>query len=152
MNYQSRTLYETKEDLANEKTAFVDIKKHFKVTGNKLPKQYRLDFILYNKGSVWAVVEYKCRRGIKTDTYPDIILSCAKFMEGKRWVRDFRCKFYFVVEFSDGLYCVELTYLDTGYAVVTRGGRTDRDDWQDIEPVIRIPIDNFKRLLRWENA
>jgi len=32
------------------------------------------------------------------------------------------------------------------------GGRKDRNDWQDIEPVTHIPISEFKDVIKVEDA
>ena len=29
-------------------------------------------------------------------------------------------------------------------------GRKDRDDWQDIEPCVLIPINTFKKVVNWD--
>ena len=117
-----------------------------------MPYRYRIDFVLYFDGKVWAVVEYKNRSKISVHTYKSIILSCDKVFAGLEWVRARGCKFKFVVEFSDGFYATDIDHEDARDFLIVQGGRTDRNDEQDIEPVYHIPIHRFKRLIQWQKS
>jgi len=154
----NRKRYQTAVDLVNEAQAQVWIERHFKVAARKMPDQYRLDFSLFHdpvngkhlEGTLWAVAEYKNRADISTDTYKTIILSVSKYCAGMNWVRHLGCKFLLIVEFSNGLYAVDVPMLPK--ASVMWGGRNDRDDWQDEEPVIHIPVASFKRMIKFEQV
>ena len=57
--------------------------------------------------------------------------------------------FIFVVQFDDYIGVADMSdlYIDAEYYPrVKMGGRDDRGDWQDTEPVIHIPTNKFLRL------
>jgi len=149
---KKRIDYESEADLVNEARAQVYIERHFKVVAYKMPVQYRIDFALFlpEKKTLWAVAEYKCRADVATTDYKTIILSVSKYFAGMNWVRNLGCKFMFIVEFSDGLYAVDVPMFHRDH--VMWGGRTDRDDWQDEEPVVHIQATDFKRMIKWEDT
>ena len=48
--------------------------------------------------------------------------------------------FLFAVQFNDGLYIHHGTHATLRHLQITFGGRTDRNDPEDIEPVVHIPV------------
>tara|TARA_R110002020_G_scaffold276042_2_gene491254 strand:- start:18565 stop:18852 length:288 start_codon:yes stop_codon:yes gene_type:complete len=53
---------------------------------------------------------------------------------------------FLIVRWSDvdGIHHVNAHKSATSDYKIAWGGRRDRDDWQDIEPTIHIPIDDFE--------
>jgi hypothetical protein len=144
----SRPKYETDKDLANEKTIIPIIERHFKCKIKKLPISYMFDFLFYREGKAWGCGEYK-RRKVAYTKYPFIILSAAKFYKATNFGRMLDAGFHFIVEFDDGIFYaplqIELDYVAKEFDIGW-GGREDRGDSQDMEPVIHIPINKFFRI------
>ena len=152
-NYPYRPLYETAKDLKHEKEIAKKIEEALSWRLHKLSKAYFLDFIAFSKypktmGLV-AFIEVR-KRNNHTNKYPTVILSLNKYLKGVFYAKTLGVKFLFVVQFHDG--CFAYTYAedaDFEYKALEHiqiGGRTDRNDPQDVEPVIHIPIDKFKPI------
>ena len=140
-----RPKYESQNDLANERDAALFFAQKYGCDIAKLPVQYRLDFsVVDQSGDVVAFVEVK-RRFNAMRKYCTCILSLSKLMAAIDIKNATKKNCYFLVHWDDAIGFVEL---DDRYKIKI-GGRMDRGDWQDVEPVIHIPVDDFKVL---ENA
>ena len=97
------------------------------------------DFALTHKGKVEAMVEVKCRTCDKRrfDTY---LISTNKLRRLKRAAKASRCLPILLVEWTDALAYIIIT--DANYKVAL-GGRDDRCDLYDREPVAHLPIRLF---------
>jgi hypothetical protein len=137
-----RPYYENKDDLHNERNIVEKLSIRWGCYAIKLPLRYGFDFGLLRNGRMMAAVEIK-KRDVTSTTYPDIILSLAKAECGERF-RKWGIIPMFVVEFQDGIYKHRIS-LNHQYKI-DMGGRQDRGDWQDMEPVIHIPMKLFKRV------
>ena len=137
----TRPIYEQDHDIANE-IAFMRRAESSGIVAHQLKKCYPCDFY-FKKGDRSALVEYR-RRNVKKDTYPDIFISAYKYSILKPMAQSLGVRFLFYVEFNDGLFVADLTHFEVTPNDIKIGGRTDRGDRQDIEPLIAIPIDEFK--------
>ena len=140
--------YESPEDLAQEEIGRKDCEAFWNVGAVKVPKQYRFDFLLFKNNNSWAVVEFK-RRGIYYSDYPTIALSSIKYKIIKDFCVGFNLNFFFVVKFKDGLYFCDLSPIAqlTGAPLpLIIVDRNDRDDSEDAEPCIVIPILKFRSM------
>ena len=144
-----RRQYETQKDLDHENGAKPFIEKSFNCEIKKVdPHKYGFDWMLYKGKKAFACAEYK-RRWVGFNEYPFIILSAAKFLKAITFGQMLEGGFYFFVEFDDGLFGAPFRlkpesisrYFDIGW-----GGRTDRDDPEDSEPVVHVPISKFYKL------
>lgn len=137
------TIYETAETLRIEREAMEKAAKHWGVVAEKLPKRYKIDWLLKapnnKQGTAWA--ESKRRYNVRSK-YPELMLSLAKWREGRQLSEDTGLPFLLLIEWDDGLFWMraEINY------PVGIGGRSDRGDPEDIEPMVFIPVDHFKRL------
>lgn len=138
-----RQIYETSLDLENEKSIAEVIEDACDLSLRKLSMKYFLDFIAFRNGKAVAVVEVKKRHN-NHDTYPTLILSLAKYNRGVEFYRVNGLKFIFAVQFDDGCFFYE--YQDGDKFQVELGGRFDRSDAEDIEPVVHIPILRMKKI------
>ena len=138
-----RQIYETQSDLENEKSISQVIENLCNLSLRKLSMKCFIDFIAFRNKKAVAVVEVK-KRNNNHDTYPTLILSLAKYNRGAEFYRVNGLKFIFAVQFTDGCFFYE--YRDDDRFEVELGGRTDRKDTEDIEPVIHIPINRMKSL------
>lgn len=142
----NRPLYENKNDLKNESSAQQLIEKICKYKLHKLPISYHADFAAFRDNKLKAFVEYK-KRNCNSTTYPSIMLSYLKLAAIHNLCAPITgVKGYFFVELNDGLFWCELSK-DIPNSYVEWGGRTaNTRDSADIEPVIHIPMKNFKEL------
>ena len=138
-----RQIYETRIDLDNEKSICKTIEAACGLRLKKLSIKYNLDFIGFRNGKAVAVIEVKKRHN-RYSKYPTVILSLAKYNRGVEFYQINDLKFIFCVQFEDGYFFYE--YQNEDRFDVQIGGRTDRNDDQDIEPVMHIPIVRMKKL------
>jgi hypothetical protein len=136
-----RPRYETEADLDNERRVAEEIGGHWACILRKNPDQYRLDFTCYRDERAVAFAEIKCR-DITFDQYDTIILSLSKVMAANLMHMTTSLPAFLIVEFTDALAYADLLRLRP----VTVGGRVDRGDSQDMEPVIHIPIEDFRKI------
>ena len=137
-----RPIYETDSDLAKEKEVQEALYLLWEVTFNKLPRAYHVDWMLTRKNEAKAFVELKCRNNNRHQ-YPTLMLSLHKWMHGKALAQEIGGKFLIIVKWNDGIFYHTQGWCDVTYGI---GGRKDRGDNQDIEPVVYIPVDYFKRV------
>lgn len=143
----TRPKYESPADLAAERHVARLIEREWKAQLQKLPDQYKLDFAAYRDGELVAWLEIK-NRTHAAGAYPTLILSVAKWHAGVALAVTSGCPFLVVANFVDGAKFVRYSrgkVLDVRYGP---GGRTDRGDAQDQEPVIHIPMELFKPIRR----
>ena len=135
-----RPTYETSEDLSKEALAIKKFIASFgeAVAFEKLPIQYKMDFCLIDDETVCTFVEVKCRTNKKT-AYSTYIISMSKVVVAKAY-SDIGIKCILLVQWTDEMGWVDLSNNEWPVKI---GGRKDRGDWQDIEPVAHIPISEF---------
>lgn len=141
----SRQQYEDEWTLAAERTQATDVADAIgdHVRLHKLPVSYRVDYAICSAadGCVWGVLELK-RREHELDRYPTLILAAGKYMEARRWSM-LGIPAFLAVRCRDGDYIHRLRRDPYHVAI---GGRKDRNDPADIEPVVHIPIEDFEPL------
>ena len=146
-------LYETDRDRDNEKIAMEILKK---VTGcdyERLPKTHRVDIVQIDKsGTISAWIEYK-RRTHFVNQYPSMMVSTTKLTEGVMLSRMTNLPFYLVVGFESPhseeepeLYRLEVGIKTIQESHIAMGGRKDRGNPSDREPVCYIDIPAFQRI------
>lgn len=145
----SRPTYETAQDRENEEKIINDFKKFIRskkpelaLNHHKLPKKYKIDFALtyQDMKHVYAFVEAK-RRNVTKDEYPWLILSLDKFYAMQSCV-GIDIKAFLVFEFNDGTFFIDMKRFDRPRVVIN--GRKDRNDPDDIEPVVCITRDMWR--------
>lgn len=88
------------------------------------------------------------QRYILPTTFKTLELSMHKWLEGLRLSRSTGKPCYFFVRFKNQeIYYIEIDKLpkDTGFAIAM-GGRMDRNDPNDVEEVLHIPMDRLTKL------
>jgi hypothetical protein len=107
----------------------------------KLPISYRLDFAMFRDGKLRGFAEVKTRNN-RHDSYPTLIISLGKVMAARQLAEVSETRSVLLVQYLDGLYwCNFATPFE-----VTMGGRWDRGDDDDVEPVAHFPIEAFKMV------
>ena len=140
----SRPAYESEQDRGNEDRIIDLVCKKWKAKAEKLPKRYIVDYGLYRDGELKAWAEIKCRN-VPRSQYPTFFISLEKWLKGRELAIRTNVPFLLIVEWTDGL-----RYLDARQypqPPIKSGGRDDRDDWQDIEPMVHLQHEWFKVLV-----
>lgn len=137
-----RPTYETEADLRNEREIISALNEHWQTKSTKLPRSYGLDYTLTRAGQVTAFVEIKCRT-VPLWQYDTYMISLAKVLKAKSLGSNVGVPALLVVRWNDMVGYIDLRSIDLDVQV---GGRTDRGDAQDIEPVCMIPVEQFTRI------
>lgn len=146
-----RRTYETQSDLKREEEVAEILAEQWGVVAKKLPRFYHFDYALcdyipdVNYNEQWpikAMVEIK-NRTVVSHRYDTVIIGLDKLMEADKVARVSDCMILLVYRFTDRIcyYQIGQEKLD-----LTMGGRRDRNDKEDHNPVVHIPIEKFKIL------
>lgn len=135
-----RPLYETREDLGRERKVARYFGRATDSVPVKLPINAHADFIMVREGEAKAVVEIKCRNNSRL-AYDTYMISQHKY-EGLLSWEGYGLKPILLVSWTDSVGFISLPCQHTK----SIGGRRDRGDIQDIEPVVHIEIAQFKLI------
>lgn len=139
----SRPMYESGDDLSRERLVAKRVAEAFGMEAVKLPKSYPMDFALVLNNSVSVLLEVKCRT-CSMSQYDTYMLSLAKLAHCQQLGKTGNIGVKLAVAWSCGtIGGIDLMSVSPTISI---GGRTDRGDWQDIEPVAHIPISSFTLL------
>jgi len=140
-----RPLYETKADLTLEGTVKGLLERAWGCELAKLPIRYHLDFVCSKDGKVVAFCEVKTRNYTMAaiDQMGGYLLSIGKWEAAKSLCDASNLAFLLVVRALDGLYYARFKEDFKPDDVLLRG-RTDRNDWQDVEPCVLLKTSRFK--------
>jgi hypothetical protein len=137
----ARSLYETSEDRRSEKKILDYVSKRWGIVYHKLPMSYKLDYSAYRNENLVGWAEVKCRTH-KFGKFPTYIISLAKVLEARRLAYETNTTSILLVSWLD-----VLGYLDFfSPFIIKQGGRSDRGDWQDQEPMCHFDLKKFKKL------
>jgi len=137
-----RATYETLETLTAERAFMQRYESAFGCRCEKLPRRYSVDCAIMQSGTVTGWLELKCRTHT-INRYPGYWLSLAKFFYGCSLSERTGAPFVLAVAFSDcdaRLVCSALRRDQWG---ISFGGRYDRGDPEDCEPLAVLPINLF---------
>lgn len=134
-----RPTYENDASREDEETAIKQVVDKWDCEAYKLPVSYRADYALVRKGIVMAFAEVKTRKATST-YFESYMLSLSKYNALCEISRNVGTKSLLIVKWSDR---VTFATIPCGDVKVRMGGRTDRGDAADIEPVVYIPITEF---------
>ena len=134
-----RPIYETEKDLVNERSLSDVVSKKWKCTLQKLQPRDPFDYAAVRSKEVVAFVEMKNRTNSfgKYDTY---MISMTKLVHARSINQATSLPCILAVRWTDLIGWVRLDNVTTQ---VTMGGRFDRNDPQDIEPVCHISMKDF---------
>lgn len=109
----------------------------------KLPKGYRIDFAMCDGEQITSWVEVECRKS-PFKQYPTLAIGITKLMAGLAFENKTGLPFFLVVHWPDFLGYIRIKSLSE--FKILKGGRTDRNDSADVEPMVHIHIQMFKKL------
>jgi hypothetical protein len=137
-----RPIYENSNDLSNELRISQYLENCWKAKFVKMPISYHIDWAIVRDNEIKAFAEYKRRHNLK-DRYETLMLSLNKWRNGRSLGADLGVPFFIIVEWDDGLYYYN-TNIET--PIYGFGGRLDREDLQDQEPVVFINTKLFCKV------
>jgi hypothetical protein len=145
-----RPVYETEADRIREAAVAAKVKAFLagpmapSCTAVKLKPFAPVDFALCKTdGTVLGFLEVKVRT-CKSDTYPTYMISLDKLLELNRLSSDVPCGVFLAVQWEDRLGVTKAPIMPAGGVVM--GGRKDRGDEMDVEPVVHIPVSAFETV------
>jgi len=141
-----RPLYETTADLEGEASVATTLASIWNCEFVKLPLRYHLDFVVTRNGRAVAYAELKTRNYSMADIdkMGGYLMSIGKWSAAKQICDASLLPFVLIVKTLDGLYRSSFTEFIPDDVLVR--GRTDRNDWQDIEPCVLLNTKRFKRI------
>jgi hypothetical protein len=140
----ARKQYETEADRKKERVIASIMEKYWKCEAFKMPYFYKIDFCFMRDKKIVAIAELK--NVSKTSTkYKTYMISVNKMMEGKHLAEFMGVPFFLIVSWLDGIGYVDVSKIVGEW--FEKGGRADRVDDEDLEPVMLFPIkQNFTML------
>lgn len=141
-----RPIYETAEDLKNEKEVASYLSSLWGCDFVKLKISYGLDFAVFKDNQMVATAEIKCRNytSAQIENLGGLMLSATKAHRANEWNSIFGINFILIAKLKDGIFTANIG--DWGSYRIEITGRTDRNDWQDIEPCCLIPMNRFDKV------
>lgn len=136
----ARHFYESSADRSKERAVIDVFGSIFNVKPVKLKPSLIVDFGLIRGDQIVGVAEVK----VRGKEYPEMFISHSKVSELRRWDAD-GVKARIIFATPHGVYVkkVEGPHID-GW--IGFGGRTDRGDPQDQEPVVFYKLDQMERI------
>jgi len=137
-----RQLYESAYDRMNESDVSDILSRVWNCKFVKLPMSYHVDWALMRGNEIVAFAELKTRK-VPSTQYPTLILSLNKWIKGLDLAASTKTSFIIIAKWTDGVF-----YFVAKPDGVTfgHGGRIDRNDSQDMEPVAFIDTKNFIKV------
>ena len=137
----ARPLYETEADRTAEAQVAYTLAAQLGCIAERTPRAYQIDWLLMRR-NLDSFVEIK-RRQVPHNRYPTLMLSAHKWDYGRSMAERFDVGFYLAIEYTDGIYYWRTKDIKPEVRI---GGRSDRGDDQDMEPVVHLPIELFAKL------
>ena len=133
-----RTMYENQTDRDNEQGVITFACREWGYDAHKLPISYGLDYALSKENRIVGYAEVKRRHNLK-NKYPTIFIAQHKWMSAR--ALELPC--IWVVAWND---CLGYINFNTPYEYIAMGGRKDRSDPADQEPMVHWDTNNFITL------
>lgn len=137
-----RPTYERQRDRDNEAALFLRLGRAWNCLVQKREMFSRVDCWAYRNGELKAGIEIKCRTN-RMHQYPTYMISKAKYLYAIHEGGRLSVPMLLVVQWADALGYVDLCKAQVMESV---GGRVDRGDPMDVESVILIDINQFRRI------
>jgi len=143
----NRPLYENEGTLKKERTVATFLEDTWKCKTSKLPIKYGLDYTLLKDNTLVGFCEIKSLN-YKLSQFDSMsggyFISLNKFISAKNLVEFTSLPFFLVLDLHDGIWYRKFTnFVGLKLAV---SGRNDRQDWQDIEPMVLLETNLFKQI------
>jgi len=138
------TRYNTTEANAKEEALINSVVPKWGVIAEKNPEFHKIDYSLAEEeeGSIIGFVEVKCR-DCNYKKHSTFFISLAKYMAACEMARFTSVPVFILVEWLDQTKYVKVPCKTVD---VRMGGRKDRENPDDYEPMIHIPITEFRSV------
>lgn len=133
-----RPVYETAADLKREHSVKSVLEQVWNIEVRKLPNRYFVDWCFFRDNKLTAFAEFK-RRHHNHDKYSTVMLPYLKWVQGMMLAKDASVPLLIIMQFDDGMYWD----LSPSAAEIGWGGRKDRNDPEDQELYVFMPIAKF---------
>lgn len=142
----NRPLYETADNLKQEKAVADFASRKWGCSFAKLKKAYALDYAIIRDKKVVSFAEIKCRKYSmeKLDSMGGFMISLHKWIEAKNICQVSSVPFSLIIKTEDGVWLHKTEDFSNDGVII--GGRYDRGDSQDVEPVVLLKSDRFKKI------
>jgi hypothetical protein len=143
----ARPMYETKQDLINENEMKSVLEAKWSCVLNKLPIKYNLEWLAMRGKAPTAFIEFKHREKLSIKSWSRYMMSLDKWIRAQQLSKEMKIPFIMVVTFMEGTYYGIFPHDDLHDVEYMWGGRYDRGDKQDVEPMVLLPLKFFKKLI-----
>lgn len=133
-------LFETQEDLDNERRAIIRFCAYTDCVPYKLPMESEADYILMRGADAKAIVEIKCRT-ISSKDYDEYLVGQKKYNALLRW-QNVGFAPILLISWSDAIGYVKLPVEHN----TSMQGKNDRGRTVVPDPVVLIPISKFTMI------
>lgn len=137
-----RPLYETKNDLQNEKQVVDYLATQWDATLMKLPIRYHLDYGIFRGETLVALAEIKCRT-FEHNKYQTAMVCATKRMHALQLSQALGVPSLLVVRYTDKICYIDFAMMQDAAKF---GGRKDRGDEQDLGIMIHYKTDRMKDI------
>ena len=141
-----RPIYESQVDLTPENKMKTFLEAKWNCTLHKVPLKYQVDWLAMRGKDPMAFVEFKHREKLSINAYPRYMISLDKWMKAKQLCKEVEIPFIMVITFTEGTYYGVFAHNGLHDVTYGFGGRYDRGDAQDVEPMIYLPLKKFMKI------
>lgn len=134
-----RPMYEDDDSLSAEKAVVTKLCDTWGMDAAKLPIAYNVDYALFKDEKLRCWLEVKCRN-CSISQYETYFISSKKITNGINLSESTGQAFILAVQWNDALGWIKIT---KDVFDIRIGGRRDRHDWQDIEPMAHFKTCDF---------
>ena len=139
----ARPIYETNLDIEAEEWVARKMSERWKCDRwERNPSKYPIDISFMRGDVIVGFAEIKCRNVRRAD-FKTYIISADKIMSGRNLAAATKVPCMLVVCWQDDIGWLDMNKAEPVF--VGYGGRLDRGDPQDVEPVIHYEISQFER-------
>ena len=138
----TRPIYETEQDRWAEDGVAAAVGLAWKCVPVPTPPLSGIDLALMRDGNIKAFAEVKVRTTVAS-RYSDYMIGAKKWYSNMKFADECGVPMLLVVAFTDGIKWVPAKGTPVREGI---GGRTDRNDPQDIKLCVFIDIGRFKKL------
>ncbi len=141
-----RPIYETEENKKRQNDMRSILESKWSCVLQDLPYKYQLDWMAFKDKKPMAVLEFKHREKLSFDAWPRYMISLDKWIRAREISQEMCLPFIMVITFTEGTYYGSFLHNESFDLSYMWGGRLDRNDAQDSEPMVLLPLKHFKKL------
>lgn len=133
--------YENKFNISNEEKLAEKIAIRWKLGWKRNPPRYPIDISFVDNKIIKGFAEIRCRT-VSSNEYKTFMISISKVMAANDLAKSSGLSVLLIVQWTDCIGWINLETVKPEF--LAWGGRLDRQDVQDMEPVAHYLIKHFK--------